>query len=129
MSEHWTEEMVAERFEACVKTLCKLPSAGPRGYVSAWPDIVYTPQEINRQEPNPIRLAALPDEITRMEETLTWIIWVNQAERKLVWLRAYRVPWRAIARQTGFPRTSAQRYWEMALSKIARRLEAERNAA
>ncbi len=129
MSEQWTAEKVAERFESCVKTLRKLPSAGMMGYVSAWPDIVYTPQEIARQEPNPIRLAALPDEITRMEETLTWITWVNPGERKLIWLRAYRVPWRAIARETGFPKTSAQRYWDVALSKIARRLEAERAAA
>jgi len=129
MSQSWTKEMVAERFEACVNTLRKLPSDGPRGYVSAWPDIVYTPREIARQEPKPIRLAALPEEITRMEETLGWISWVNQAERKLIWLRAYRVPWRAIARETGFPKTSAQRYWEVALSKIARKLEAERAAS
>ena len=125
----WTEEMVAERFEACVNTLRKLPTVRVGGYVSTWPDIVYTPQEINRQEPKPIRFTASPDEITRMEETLTWFPWVNEAERKLLWLRAERVPWRAIARKTGFPKTSAQRYWQAALSKIARRLEAERNAA
>lgn len=125
----WTEEMVADRFEACVKTLRKLPPVRVGGYVSTWPDIVYTPQEINRQEPKPIRICASPDEITRMEETLTWFPWVNEAERKLIWLRAERVPWRVIAKKTGFPKTSAQRYWQVALSKIARRLEAERNAA
>ena len=125
----WTEEMVAERFEACVNTLRKLPAVRVGGYVSTWPDIVYTPQEINRQEPKPIRFKASPNEITRMEETLTWFPWVNEAERKLLWLRAERVPWRVIARKTGFPKTSAQRYWQVALSKIARRLEAERNAA
>ena len=125
----WTEEMVAERFEACVNTLRKLPAVRVGGYVSTWPDIVYTPQEINRQESKPIRFTASPDEITRMEETLTWFPWVNEAERKLLWLRAERVPWRVIARKTGFPKTSAQRYWQVALSKIARRVEAERNAA
>ena len=125
----WTEEMVAERFEACVNTLRKLPAVRVGGYVSTWPDIVYTPQEINRQESKPIRFTASPDEITRMEETLTWFPWVNEAERKLIWLRAERVPWRVIARKTGFPKTSAQRYWQVALSKIARRVEAERNAA
>ena len=125
----WTEEMVAERFQACANTLRKLPAVHVGGYVSTWPDIVYTPQEINRQEPKPIRFTASPDEITRMEETLTWFPWVNESERKLLWLRAERVPWRVIARKTGFPKTSAQRYWQVALSKIARRLEAERNAA
>jgi hypothetical protein len=126
---NWTEALVAKRFEACVQTLRKLPPVRVGGYVSTWPDIVYTPQEINRQEPKPIRFTASPDEITRMEETLTWFPWVNEAERKLIWLRADRVPWRVIARKTGFPKTSAQRYWQVALSKIARRLETERNAA
>jgi hypothetical protein len=126
---NWTEALVAERFEACVQTLRKLPPVRVGGYVSTWPDIVYSPQEINRQEPKPIRFTASPDEITRMEETLTWFPWVNEAERKLLWLRAERVPWRVIARKTGFPKTSAQRYWQVALRKIARRLEAERNAA
>ena len=96
---------------------------------SYWPDIKYEPCELARQEPQPIRLRATPDQITRMEETLTWITWINQGERNLVWLRAYRTPWRVIARETGFPKTSAQRYWHGALLKIAARLEQERKSA
>ncbi len=100
-------------------TLRKLPGDRSLGYVSYWPDIKYEPRELARQEPQPIRLRATPDQITRMEETLTWI---NQGERNLVWLRACRTPWRVIARETGFPKTSAQRYWHGALSQIAVRL-------
>jgi hypothetical protein len=126
---HWQSEQVAARFEECVATLRKLPGDRSLGYVNYWPDIKYEPRELARQEPHPIRLRATPDQITRMEETLTWITWINHGERNLVWLRAYRTPWRVISRETGFPKTSAQRYWHGALLKIAARLEQERKSA
>ncbi len=119
----WTTEQVAQRFEECVATLRKLPGERSLGYVTYWPDIKLEPRELARQEAEPIRLKATPDQVTRMEETLTWIHWVNPGERNLIWLRAYRTPWRAVSRKTGFPRTSAQRYWQRALLKIAERLE------
>lgn len=121
----WTAEQVAQRFEECVATLRKLPEERSLGYVSYWPEIKYDQRELARQEAQPIRLRATPDQITRMEETMSWVSWINHGERKLVWLRAYRTPWRAISRETGFPRTSAQRYWRGALIKIAEQLEQE----
>lgn len=121
----WTAEQVAQRFEECVATLRKLSGERSLGYVSYWPEIKYDQRELARQEAQPIRLRATPDQITRMEETMSWVSWINHGERKLVWLRAYRTPWRAISRETGFPRTSAQRYWRGALIKIAEQLEQE----
>ncbi|WP_027853060.1 DUF6362 family protein [Marinobacterium litorale] len=125
----WTAEQVAQRFEECVTTLRKLPGERSLGYASYWPEIRYEPRELARQEPGPLRLKATPEQVTRMEETLSWISWVNRGERRLIWLRAYRTPWRAISRETGFPKTSAQRYWEGALLKIARRLAEEKVSA
>ena len=119
---NWTAEQVAQRFEECVATLRKLPGEPSLGYASYWPEIKLEPRELARQEANPVRLNATPDQITRMEETLSWITWVNHGERNLVWLRAYRTPWRVISRETGFPRTSAQRYWRGALTKISVKL-------
>lgn len=119
---NWTAEQVAQCFEECVTTLRKLPRGASLGYARYWPEIKLTPRELARQEPRPIRLQATPAQVTRMEKTLSWIAWVNHGERNLIWLRAYRTPWRVIARQTGFPRTSAQRYWRGGLIKIAQRL-------
>ena len=45
-------------------------------------------------------------------------------ERKLVWLRAARVPWKAITFEFGCDRTTAWRRWTLALTKIASRLNA-----
>lgn len=118
----WNTERVAARFDECVTTLHRLPGERSLGYASYWPEMQYQPHELARQAPPAIRLQATPDQISRMEETLSWISWIGQEERHLVWLRAYRTPWREIARQTGFSRTSAQRYWLAALLKIADRL-------
>jgi len=125
----WTIELVAQRFEEGVITLRKLPDEPRLGYVNYWPEILRDKNEIARQAFTPIRLSATPRQITQMEETLTWITWLNHGERNLIWLRAYRTPWREIARITGFPRTSAQRYWEKALHKIAQRLQQNKIAA
>ncbi len=122
----WTTGMVAKRFEEAVETLNKLPGGSVRGYATFWPDVIYTTTELARQTPKSVKLNALPEQITRMEETLTWIEWANEAERKLIWLRAYRMTWRDIARRTGYPKTSGQRYWQGALVKIIERLEEEK---
>ena len=111
-----------KRFEECVLTLRKLPGDRRLGYINYWPDIIYSERELARQTPTPIKLWATPDQITRMDETLSWLGWVNQVERRLIWLRAEGVPWRLIAYKTGFPRTSAQRYHQGGLVKIAQRL-------
>lgn len=124
-----TIEQVAQRFEECVDTLRKLPGERSLGYAGYLPTIVLDKREIARQEPGPIRMSATPTQITRMEETLTWITWINHGERNLVWLRAYRTPWRVISRETGFPRTSAQRYWQGALRAIAERVQQQKPAA
>lgn len=118
----WTAEQVAQRFEECVMVLRRLPIATRLGHASYWPEIVLKPSEIARHESRAVRLSILPEQISRMEETLLWITWVNHGHRNLIWLRAHRTPWRVIARETGFPKTSVQRYWQGALQKIARQL-------
>jgi len=119
----WTMDVVANRFEEAVETLNKLPGGSVRGYATFWPDVIYTPAELTRQTPKSVKFIALPEQITRMEQTLMWIEWVNEAERKLIWLRAYRMTWREIGRRTGYPKTSGHRYWQGALTKIIERLE------
>ena len=116
----WTPEKVAQRFEECVWVLHRMPDGGGSSSIGYWPKIIYTQQELNRQPPRPLRLRPLPDAIDRCEETLKWILYVREEYRNIIWLRAYRTPWREISRQTGFTRTSAQRYWVGELREVAR---------
>ena len=57
-----------------------------------------------------------------MDEALSWLLWLDVAERQLVWLRAEGLPWKWITRRLGIGRTTAWQRWTMALLKITVRL-------
>ena len=120
-------EQVGLRFEECVSVLRRLPGGVCLEYKSFWPDIRYSRDEIALMEKKKITVVKpSPEAIDRAEECLSWITWVNDGERNLIWLRAKSISWRGIARETGYPKTSAQRYWFIALGKIVGRLKEKR---
>ena len=124
----WTAETVADHFEEAIRTLRKLPPVKVPGYFSAWPQIVRTRQEIAAMEPVPMRVWPSAAAITRLEQTTDWILWIEEDERRLVWSRAARIPWKVICVELGCDRTTAWRRWQLALTKIASRLNAKGTA-
>ena len=120
----WTGEAVADHFEEAVRTLRKLPPVRVTGYFNAWPEILRSAKEIAAMEPEPMRVLPSTSAITRLERTFDWMLWITVEERKLIWLRAARVPWKAITWEFGCDRTTAWRRWTLALTKIASRLNA-----
>lgn len=120
----WTAEDVAGQFEEAVRTMRKLPSVKVRGFFNTWPTICRSAREIAFMEPEPMRIRPSPAAITRLEQTSVWVLWIEEAERKLVWARAARVPWKQISGELGCDRTTAWRRWQIALTKIAARLNA-----
>jgi hypothetical protein len=120
----WTGEAVADHFEEAVRTLRKLPPVRVTGYFNAWPEVLRSAKEIAAMEPEPMRVLPSTRAITRLEQTFDWMLWITVEERKLIWLRAARVPWKAITFEFGCDRTTAWRRWTLALTKIASRLNA-----
>lgn len=120
----WTADDVADHFEEAFRTLRKLPPVKAQGYVGAWPQVLRTKREIAAMESEPMRVWPSAAAITRLERTFDWILWIEEPERKLVWSRAARVPWKVIAGEMGCDRTTAWRRWQLALTKIAARLNA-----
>ncbi len=95
-----------------------------QGYFNVYPEVVRTSIEIMQGEKLPMRLGPpSAGAISRMEETLDWIFWLDgEDERRLVWLRAARVPWRPICYRIGCGRTKAWQMWTYALLKVVVRL-------
>ena len=120
----WTADDVADHFEEAFRTLRKLPPVTVQGYFNTWPDIVRTSREIAAMEPQPMRVRPSPAAITRLEQTFDWVLWIEEEERKLVWARAARRPWKQISVEHACDRTTAWRRWQLALTKIATRLNA-----
>ena len=126
---NWTMPEVASRFEEAVRTLRRLPSVKVQGYFNAWPPVIRTTMEMLQMEAQPMRLGPPSAEaISRMEETMQWIFLLDtEEERRLIWLRAARVPWRPICWRLGCGRTTAYHMWKVALLKIATQLNTKRN--
>ena len=114
----WTPEKVADHFEEAVSTIRKLPAVKVQNYFNSWPDIKHTPNELSLMEVFPTRLKATPDAISRLEETFEWMQWLTINERKLIWRRAAKVPWKIIYCELGISKSTARRKWTEALSKI-----------
>ena len=79
----WTADCVADHFEEAFRTLRKLPPVKAQGYFNTWPDIVRTSREIAAMEPQPMRVWPSAAAITRLEQTFDWVLWIEEAERKL----------------------------------------------
>ena len=125
MADHeWTADCVADHFDEAFRTLRKLPPVKAKGYFNVWPEIARTRREIAAMEPQKMRIWPSPAAITRLEQTSDWVLWISVEERKLVWSRAARVPWKQISGELGCDRTTAWRRWQLALTKIAARLNA-----
>lgn len=125
--ERWTESAVADRFEEAVYTMKRLPPVRVAGYFSTWPPIVRTVAEQLAEDKLPLRLGPPSAEaVARMEQTIQWIFLLDdETERRLIWLRAARVPWRPICARIGYGRTKAWQMWVIALMKITIRLNAK----
>jgi len=121
----WTSDRVAAHFAEAFQTLRRLPPVRVRGYFNSWPAINRTRQEIAAMEVQPMRFTPSPAAITRLEQTFDWVLWVEEAERKLIWSRAARVAWKQITTEMGCDRTTAWRRWQNALGKIAAKLNSE----
>ena len=120
----WTEEMVIRAFEEAIRTLRKLPSEKVQGYFSSWPKIIYTEIEILRMDQTPKKWPATPESIARMEKTCNWIHLLKDIDdRKIIWLRANRTPWKLVCGEFGISRATADRKWRNAIKKITRQLK------
>jgi hypothetical protein len=90
-----------------------------QGYFNTWPAIRRMPWETLGAEPTIRRYPPAPEAIDRMLETMRWVLWLQEEERHLVWMRAERHRWRDICTRFGCDRTTAWRRWQKALQTVA----------
>lgn len=114
----WTMEKVADRFQEAAVTARRLPPAKVQGYASFWPDIQRQSWEGYADERIVLRFAASPGAIDRFGETVRWMRWLDQQQRRLIWLRAQHVPWREVTARTGLIRKTAWRHWQHSLAIV-----------
>lgn len=121
--DHWTPTLVEERLVEAASVMKRLPNVRVPGYFNTWPKMLVEFADLVQQEPARLRLPPpAPDAITRMEEALGWLTWLNPIDRKIVWLRASGERWKTICWKVGLGRTAANQHWLYALCVLAWRL-------
>jgi hypothetical protein len=119
----WTPSLIEERFVEAADVMKRLPNMRVPGYFNTWPKMLLEFADLVGQEPPRLRRPPpAPDAISRTEETLGWLRWLEADEARLIWMRAEGTPWRAICQRFGFARATAHRRWEYALCVIMWRL-------
>ena len=113
---------VLERFEEAVYTAKRLPPVIIPGCKAAWPDIIYTPLEILQQEKRPIKLRPSSEQLSRLDEVLSWTPILTELERKLIWYKAQRKPWKFICTALGISKSSGNEKLNKALDYLSDRI-------
>jgi hypothetical protein len=115
-----------KRFAEAVITLSRLPKVKVAGYSCAWPEVLYDVHEkygwtaASYTSPPPPAAA-----ISRLDQVLEWVTWMDQVQRHLVWARVSRprLPWGTIAQQMGCSIATAQRERQRVLVALHYRVE------
>lgn len=113
-----TLDEIKNRIESAVYVMKLLPPVKAQGYRSTMPDIIYTPQELILMDKKPIKIRPTSEQITQMDEVLEWLELLEPWERKLVWKRGARIPWKILSYEFGLHRSNLCRHHEKALVKI-----------
>ena len=94
------------------------PVRSPR-YRCLMPEIIYTPQEIALMDRRPVRPRPTQAQVSLWETvTLEWIPLLEIDERRLVWKRANRIPWKILCREFGLCRSRLIIKYDKAIVKI-----------
>lgn len=113
---------ILERFEEAVYIAKRLPPVVMPGCRAVWPEIVYTPLEILQQEKRPIRLRPSAEQLSRLDEVLSWTPLLTELERKLIWYKAQRKPWKFTCTALGISRSSGNEKLNKALDFLSEKI-------
>lgn len=115
--------------EEAAATVRALPRAFRSARLTAWPEVVQdTVSLMSASEGGRTRPPApSPRAIDRMDKVLVWLLACEPAERRILWARACRIPWRRLEDLDGRSHTTLRQVAGGGLDRIRRHLRA--NAA
>lgn len=126
-------DSIRDQLFTAIRTLVAIPDreTGWLAVRSAWPDTLreeaeewakaveaggrYEAMRLERVRPS-------PSEIDAMIPCLLWMVWLDERERAIMWMRAFSVPWWKIAGRFEIRERTAHYWMRDAIEKIARRI-------
>ncbi|MFV0626618.1 MAG: DUF6362 family protein [Alphaproteobacteria bacterium] len=113
-----TEAEIKERLLEAAYVMRLLPQVKAQGYVTVRFEIKYYPNELLMMDKKPIKLQATNEQIDRMDEAISWLDILEPFERKLVWKRAEKIPWKILCYEYALSRSQLNVKYDLYLSKI-----------
>jgi len=93
----WTVEAIESRLEEAAHVIRCLPPVRVPGCFNTWPTMVDEFADRVGRQPERMRLPPpSTDAITRMEQSLERLRWLEGDHAKLVWARSEGMPWKQI---------------------------------
>ena len=95
----WTLRDVEYCLTEAADTLRRLPfprNGAPVELRAAWPDVVHDWMAYGYNPARSLRAAPSQEAISRLDEVLSWLHWLNRDQRVIVWARAQGWTWRKI---------------------------------
>ena len=114
--------------EAAAATLRAMPRASLKAHLTSWPEVVRDSVSLlaasdrtRTRPPSPH-----PRAIDRMDEVLSWLLACEEAERRILWARACKIPWRKLEALDGRSHTTLRQVAGRGLQKVRRHLRGVR---
>jgi Domain of unknown function (DUF6362) len=115
---------IEARLVEAADVLKRLPGVRVPGFFNTWPTMMREFSDLVGQEPVPMRRPPPPAAaISRMEQALDWLRWLEPQDAKIVWLRASGDRWKTICCKVGLSRNAVNERWLYALCVISWKLQ------
>ena len=113
-----TIERIKQDLETAAYVDRLLPAVRAPKYRCCMPDIIYTPQEIVFMDKRPLKVRPNQEQISLWEQVMLEWLPILSVERRLVWKRANRIPWKLLCREFGLCKSNLCARHSKALMKI-----------
>jgi hypothetical protein len=98
----------------------------PLRLVSRWPDVVrqgfdaygYSSPRLRPPAPSPAA-------VSRADQSVLWLLWLDGEQRRVVWARAMGIAWRRLEDMDGRSHTTLRRVERDAIDVVCRKLNAQ----
>ena len=116
---------IKENLHFAAGIMRRLPAVKVQGYNCSWPKFCMDEDDIRND--GEVWLMPLPDEITAMENILTWLEWTSFEKRRIIWLRSCDMGWKRISDRTHRSRSGLIRIYNSGLKEICETLNLPAN--
>ncbi len=123
-----TPDQIKQDLETAAYVDRLLPAVKSPRYKCCMPDIVYTPLEIAMMDKRKIKIKPTNEQVSIWETVhLKWLPVLEIDERRLIWKRANRIPWKILSREFGLCKSNLCERHTKALLKIEFFIKGQKN--